>query len=281
MNALLTGIGILVMLLTALFCLELQRRSHRREQRRKGLQAVQQCISLMTVVQQHRGISAALLNGDQAFASRQVAKQAEIDAALAALNLALQSDRALASSREDLKSLGEDWASLRGNVRNLGSTMSYIQHTDLIRRILHVLGDIGERSGLLEIRDPGTIKLLETLLLRLPLLVETVGQVRAMGTGFAAKGKCGAVGRIRLTFLGNRINDCISRVDPSLKDISQDSQNKVKVLLDLLFSRIVSAQHIDIPPERYFQVSTEAIDACLVLWRKAAGVADIQLMKSY
>lgn len=280
MNALLTGIGLLVLLLTALLCLEIQRRSQRCEQRRNGLQAVQQGISLMTVVQQHRGISAALLNGDQAFAPRQIAKQAEIDAALSTLNLTIQADRALASSREDLKSLSEDWAGLRSSVRNLDPTLSFIQHTDLVRRVLHFIGDIGERAGLLEVRDRRVAKLLETLLLRLPLLVETVGQVRAMGTGFAAKGRCGAVGRIRLTFMGRRIEDCLSQIDPSLKDLGQDSQEKVKVLLDLLTSRIIAAEHIDIAPERYFQVSTEAIDACLVLWRKAAGIANTQLAQA-
>lgn len=280
MNALLTGIGLLVLLLTALLCLEIQRRSQRCEQRRNGLQAVQQGISLMTVVQQHRGISAALLNGDQAFAPRQIAKQAEIDAALSTLNLTIQADRALASSREDLKSLSEEWAGLRTSVRNLDPTLSFIQHTDLVRRVLHFIGDIGERAGLLEVRDRRVAKLLETLLLRLPLLVETVGQVRAMGTGFAAKGRCGAVGRIRLTFLGRRIGDCLSQIDPSLKDLGQDSQEKVKVLLDLLTSRIIAAEHIDIAPERYFQVSTEAIDACLVLWRKAAGIANTQLAQA-
>lgn len=280
MNALLTGIGLLVLLLTALLCLEIQRRSQRCEQRRNGLQAVQQGISLMTVVQQHRGISAALLNGDQAFAPRQIAKQAEIDAALSALNLTIQADRALASSREDLKSLSEDWAGLRAGVRNLDPTLSFIQHTDLVRRVLHFIGDIGECAGLLEVRDRRVAKLLETLLLRLPLLVETVGQVRAMGTGFAAKGRCGAVGRIRLTFLGRRIDDCLSQIDPSLKDLGQDSQEKVKVLLDLLTSRIIAAEHIDIAPERYYQVSTEAIDACLVLWRKAAGIANTQLVQA-
>lgn len=277
MDALLTGIGTLVMLLTVLFCLESQRRSQRCEQRRNGLQAVQQGISLMTVVQQHRGISAALLNGDQSFAPRQVAKQAEIGAALAALTLTLERDPALSSSRGDLKSLGDDWEALRGKVRSLDATLSYIEHTDLVRRILHFIGDIGERAGLLETRDSRAVKLLETLLLRLPLLVETVGQVRAMGTGFAAKGKCGAVGRIRLAFLGRRIDDCLSQIDPSLKDIGQDSQEKVKTLLQVLTTRIVAVEHIDIAPERYFQVSTDAIDACLVLWRKAATMADIQL----
>ncbi|MEZ0245866.1 MAG: hypothetical protein ACAH09_04450 [Methylophilaceae bacterium] len=280
MNALLTGIALLVLLLTALLCLEIQRRNQRCEQRRNGLQAVQQGIALMTVVQQHRGISAALLNGDQAFAPRQIAKQAEIDAALTTLNLTIQADRALASSREDLKSLSEEWAGLRTGVRNLDPTLSFIQHTDLVRRVLHFIGDIGERAGLLEVRDRRVAKLLETLLLRLPLLVETVGQVRAMGTGFAAKGRCGAVGRIRLTFMGRRIDDCLSQIDPSLKDLGQDSQAKVKVLLDLLTSRIIAAEHIDIAPERYYQVSTEAIDACLVLWRKAAGIANTQLAQA-
>lgn len=277
MNVLLTGIGMLIMLLTVLACLELQRRSQRCEQRRNGLQAVQQGISLMTVMQQHRGISAALLNGDQAFAPRQIAKQKEIDAALAALDLATQRDPALASSRADLKSLSDAWQALRDKVRAMDPTQSYIDHTELVRRILHFIGDIGERAGLLETRDRRLAKLLETLLLRLPLLVETVGQVRAMGTGFAAKGNCGAVGRIRLTFLGRRIDDCLSQIDPSLKDIAQDSQGKVKTLLEVLSTRIVTAEHIDIAPERYFQVATDAIDACLVLWRKAATTADIQL----
>lgn len=280
MNALITGTGILVLLLTALFCMEIQRRHQRREHRRKGLHAVQQGIELMTVMQQHRGISAALLNGDQAFAARQTAKQAEIDAALAAINRTLQADRTLAGGKDALAAIGTAWAGLRANVRSLDPTMSFIQHTDLVRSILHFIGDIGERAGLLETRNGQLARLMETLLLRLPLLVETVGQARAMGTGFAAKGKCGAVGRIRLTFLGNRITGCLSALDPALKEVAQDSEAKVKTLLELLLNRIVAVERIEIAPERYYQVSTEAIDACLLLWRKAAGIADIQLAKA-
>lgn len=277
MNVLITGVGILVLLLTLLFCLEVQRRNQTREKKRNGLQAVQQGIALMSVVQQHRGISAALLNGDQSFATRQTAKQAEIAATLNALSQAVARDPALSGSRADLATLSTDWEELRATVREIDSTQSFIRHTELVRNILHFVGDIGERAGLLEGRDKRLHKLLETLLLRLPLLVETIGQVRAMGTGFAAKGRCGAVGRIRLTFLGRRIQECMTQLDPALQDIGQDSQGKVEELLSVLTSRIVRAEQIDIAPERYFQVSTEAIDACLVLWRKSATMADLRI----
>ena len=276
-DAVVTIVGIAVTLLIALYYLEMQRRAQRREKRRNGLRAVEQGIALMTVFQQHRGISAALLNGDQSFAAKQTAKQAEIDATLSALSQMVARTPALASSQDSLKQLGEGWQKLRAQVRGLSPAQSFVEHTELVRSILYFIGDVGERAGLLESRDTRLVRLLETLLLRLPLLVETVGQARAMGTGFAARGQCGAVGRIRLTFLGRRIDHCLSELDPALAEIGKDSQGKVRALLELLTKRIIAAERIDIAPERYYQASTEAIDACLVLWRKAATMADIQL----
>lgn len=280
-NALVTAAGITITLLIVLYYLEMQRRAQRREKRRNGLRAVEQGIALMTVFQQHRGISAALLNGDQSFGPKQIAKQNEIDSMLGALSQMVARTPALASSQDSLKQLSDGWQKLRTQVRGLSPTQSFIEHTELVRSILYFIGDIGERAGLLESRDPHLVRLLETLLLRLPLLVETVGQARAMGTGFAARGQCGAVGRIRLTFLSRRIGHCLEELDSSLADIGKDSEGKVKALLELLTKRIIAAERIDIAPERYYQTSTEAIDACLVLWRKAATMADMQLQTAH
>lgn len=277
MNALLAGIAVFVVFLLALQRLETQRRSQYRHRRRNGLKAVEESIALMTVIQQHRGLSAALLNGDKSFAAKVQAKQAEIHAAYKTLSDHVTNTPALYSSRTDMEAIDAEWGELRAKVHNLDPTQSYIMHTDLVRHVLYFINDIGERSGLLENRNRYLVKLTDTLLLRLPVLVETVGQARAMGTGFAAKGKCGAVGRIRLTFLSRRIHDCLSNIDPALKDISQDSRDKVEALLELLSSRIIGVEHIDIAPDKYFQISTEAIDSCLLLWRKAAAMADAQL----
>jgi len=131
------------------------------------------------------------------------------------------------------------------------------------------MGDMGEHLGLLDGEGTALARLSNTLLLKLPLLLESIGQARALGSGYAAKGQCGAVGRIRLSFLEQRIRECFEGVH--LAAIEDEAvSKKVEEFLHTLENRFIKTENVDISPAVFFQTATDAIESCLVLWKEVA-----------
>lgn len=280
MAVIIAGMSVLFGATSVLNWSQMRQKKEDSRRRQSGLSAVRAGVTLMTVAQQHRGIAAALLNGDQRFISRLAAKQQEIGQAMVVLAHVLNEAPELAASGWRFASVQKTWRQLHTTVQTLTPEASFNEHTALIQQILYVLGDVGERAGLLENRRAGVLFPAESLLLRLPLLTECIGQARALGSGFAARGKIGAVGRIRLTFLEQRMRENLSRAVTALESLSLQApsatcRDKVHALLNVISARIVGPEKIDITPEAYFAIATEAIDACLALWREAAQVAEL------
>jgi hypothetical protein len=254
----------------------------RAAERSRALAAVGQGVTLMTAIQQHRGMAAALLNGDDSFAVKLAGKQQEVEHALTTLGDSFCQITAFSVLERRLETIRTDWQTLRSQVSSFTSEKSFTSHTSLIQQVLYLLGDMGERGGLLEAHAPNLAALADILLLRIPPLTESIGQARALGTGFAAKGSCGAVGRVRLHHLERRIGDLMAGIMSEQQQLStreQECRYKVNVLLALIETRLVGTEQIDLSPEQYFRTATDAIDACLALWHTAEQ-ATLQALSS-
>ncbi|WP_084187188.1 nitrate- and nitrite sensing domain-containing protein [Andreprevotia chitinilytica] len=274
MVAIATSVGILTSATAAMHWAQAQSDKKHAARRDLSLGAVNRGVALMTVVQQHRGMAAALLNGDQSFADRLNNKQQEVDNTLSALGEYFARVTEFAAGGKRLEAIRAAWAQLRQEARRYTVEKSFATHTALIQQVLYLLGDMGERGGLLEVRNPALATLAEVLLLRLPLLTESIGQARALGTGYAVRGRCGAVGRIRLSFLQRRIRDCLNRANviaesPTLAASTQACRHKVDALQTLIDTHLTGVERIELAPDAYFRAATEAIDACLALWHAA------------
>ena len=137
--------------------------NHRRwlaERHEEGLSWCGTLLDLIMRVQQHRGMSAALLAGDKSFRESQLAKRREIDHLLAYLGtLPGDVDRTLSSiSARELPALSERWQALCRDLDTLSSFESMTRHTALIGTLLTCLRSIGEaclsgdkRSGELQL----------------------------------------------------------------------------------------------------------------------------------
>ena len=277
------NVGVLVMMLAGVLGLLywLQRKQHHdmSAQKRDGLAAVRNGMTLITCVQQHRGMSAALLSGDKSFLPRLVTTQDQVANAIRQVAdiLGIAAGQGMAKRR--FAQISQAWLQLQQQVQSLTPEQSFNRHTALIRQILYLLGDMGERAGLLEGHLPAQTQLAEVLLLRLPLLIESVGQARALGSASAAKGVCGAVGRIRLAFLLQRIRNCQTKASivfevPALSTPANRCQEKVDVLQSIISTRILGSERIDLAPEAYFRMATDTIEACLALWQATATLIE-------
>lgn len=273
------SIATFLLLLLALNLAERNRRKLKKQRQEYGLTVLKSSLELMTAIQQHRGMSIALLNGDQSFKSKLISKRQEIERILGHLPEMLSSTPELRPDERSLATIRGQWAELVRTSEHQKPETSFKQHTALVREIIHLIGDMGEHLGLLDNEGTTLAELSNTLLLKLPLLLESIGQARALGSGYAAQKQCGSVGRIRLGFLKQRIRECYEGIHASaLSDTS--SAQKVDALLVTLESQFIESEQVEISPSSFFQTATDAIEACLTLWKDVAQHTSTAVAKS-
>lgn len=259
-----------VALLYATLYIAEKRKKHRKMLRRlHGLNALQTGVNLMTTLQQHRGMSAGLLNGNDSFRTGLINKQAEARAVLARMKSLVEQTPELAPDRRALESVSSSMEAIVSDLKQLTPEQSFSRHTELVRNTIHLIGDMGEHLGLMDNEGTPLALLSNLLLLRLPLLMESIGQARALGSGYAAKGQVGAVGRIRLSFLESHIRECRENMHLPGSTGSAATE-KVEALLDLLEKEFIQTDEVNISPEQFFKAATDAIESCLKLWQDVA-----------
>lgn len=260
----------LLLLFTALSMAERRRRKRKQQRQEYGLTVLKSGLDLMAAIQQHRGMSIALLNGDISFKSKLAIKRQEIQGILNQMPPVLSHTPELHPDEASLSAIIKAWEELVRTAEGQLPEKSFKQHTALVRAVIHLMGDMGEHLGLLDGEGTPLARLSNTLLLKLPLLLESIGQARALGSGYAAQGQCGAVGRIRLSFLEQRIRESYEGVHAVSADDHEAVAKRVDTLLDTLQNRFIDADNVDISPTLFFQTATDAIEACLALWKEVA-----------
>jgi methyl-accepting chemotaxis protein len=150
-----------------------------------GLRAVKPLIRAVQFTQQHRGLSAAVLGGkaEQKPAAEQKAKEVETE--LAAVEGALSA--ALRNGAE-WQAIRADWSKLTGEGFGMRLSANIAAHRLLIGKMLVFAAEVSDHYQLTQDPELGSFYLMDTALVRLPNLLETLGQMRANGTGVLAAG---------------------------------------------------------------------------------------------
>jgi hypothetical protein len=164
----------------------------------KTLAACRSLLALVGNFQQHRGMSSALLSGDQGFKARLDAKGYEIERLIPSLREVARDESLRAHpclTLNDLALFQFNWGQLREKLVGLSVEQSIAQHSFLIDQLLHWLAALGESRVELLLADSGARGLVRNYASRLPALTECLGQARALGTSVAARRGCSAVAR--------------------------------------------------------------------------------------
>lgn len=247
----------------------------------EGLAPARAVLSVVTLMQQHRGMSSVFLNGNEGMASQRAAKQQEVEAAFKA------ADSAIATTADNeivqaWASAHNSWASLPQKVatRTINAPASFAEHTALINELLKVKEKIINRSGLALDSGPATHYLIEAALLQSPQLTETLGRLRARGSGILTAGSASPADRAAVIALQSRAEDLYAGMeksfalaaaaDPALKALFdaplRQSLDVGRATLDITQNKVVLAEDLKHPPAEYFAKTTEAITVQLKLY---------------
>jgi methyl-accepting chemotaxis protein len=155
---------------------------------RAGMAPVRESLTLVKLMQEHRGLSSAFLSGDASQLGERQARAVKIEQALSTTQSAVANLNHTGTTTS-VQEITRDWAALAKDVASgvLTAPISSQRHSALIARSLLLLEDISAASGLSLDPEAESYFLIMATVRDLPRLTEKLGMARARGTGMLVK----------------------------------------------------------------------------------------------
>lgn len=271
--------GIAILALGLLYYRHRQR--HRLDTRRlqiarKALEGGGLLLGLVRAIQQHRGLSSGWLAGERSFEQRLHERRQEIDRHLNQLTEIAKLETAMPRpcfTHQNLVLFRFQWRELVEDLPSLSIDQSIARHSLMISRALDWLSSLGEARIELAVPDRVSAGLVRNHADRLPMLAEYLGQVRAVGSGVAARQQCSPVARVRLRYLTTRAEMLLKEAHAAAQDAQSNAAAKaVTELLGVVRRQMLDTGTIKIKADNYFETATRAIDG-VYGWIEACGTA--------
>lgn len=200
---LLIGMVVLVPISAMLYLLsaQLDKKVSAIAEKQAGIEYAATLRTLLQILQQHRGMSVALLSGDASFRPRIEAKQREIHEAVKAIGMATGK---LGNTPETTNR----WTSLEARVQDITARVwrltpeeSIVEHTAVIGELISLFLRVIDMSGLTLDESLDSQRLQQAMYRRMPRLSEALGELRARGSAIAANGVAAEQHRARIMML--------------------------------------------------------------------------------
>ena len=243
-----------VVISIALYLLQRQHTKLLREKQMQGFLILTQLRSLLTHVQQHRGISNGWLNGDDTLAQRLTSLAKQVTADIDHIHQQFP-DVTMQSQVQPVprwESIATHWPRLIRNTANLTIANNLEQHNKLVLNILYFIDDIAEYYQIYKLTDAQDQSQRHDWL-NLLFTAESIGQIRAIGTGVTARKSCSSVERIRLNYLCHSVQ---KRIEDGIDVTSAEA---IKTLIMTIESDITIAQPC-ISMEQFFSLASHCIE---------------------
>ncbi|OGS99263.1 MAG: hypothetical protein A3F73_06460 [Gallionellales bacterium RIFCSPLOWO2_12_FULL_59_22] len=256
----------------------------------KGFELIGPIPRVVQTMQQHRGLSAGFLGGDKAMDADRNMMEKTVTGALRAMEAGLPPDLA---SGEALRRIKDDWARLREERLGLTVAESFAAHTGLIDRVQSFEVMIADEYALILDPEINTYYLIDTIVNKLPHVIEHLGQLRAFGTGILAGKHASPQQQAEISALMAKLDDAIADLNvnldkathhnPALRHrisgASGDFANAAQQVAGLVVSDIFGGRFAT-PPADFFKLFTAVIDKGYTQLHEALLPAAESLLKA-
>jgi methyl-accepting chemotaxis protein len=234
-----------------------------------GLGHVTALHKVIQFAQQHRGLSSGLLNGDASLGDKRVAKEKQLDQAFADLKSLLNEEE---SAREEWINIQRDWMSIKSEGLSWEAPRNIMAHTAMIRQMLDLMHALGETTGLALDPEPASFFMLQVAMASMPETLESMGQLRARGTGVLARQEVDDQSRGQIVALQAAIDRGMHATGLGIKTVLAHVSRLDSVLTPAqsAFRQAADAQlaqtqafldgNMSLPAPEYFNLATVAID---------------------
>jgi methyl-accepting chemotaxis protein len=286
--AILGGIAIILVAIPFyLFFSDQQVRINSLKQEQRALQPAADVLKVLQEMQKHRGLSSNVLAGVAAVEGKRKEQKDTVNQAVTRFDTSIKAI--------DYPGLAEAWSQIKAGWTPLASQVdahaltpkqSFDEHTQLIARIVDMLDNIVDSSGMALDTKATSFYLIQSTLLQSPALTEQLGQTRALSTTMLAQAEL-AKGqsvttqeeRFRVSerivrardFFKNTLSSINKSVqtNAALKERLQAKINQAAKLTDdiikLTQAEVIDAKTLTYPSTTYREKITAAIDATFTL----------------
>nr|WP_242698669.1 nitrate- and nitrite sensing domain-containing protein [Alteromonas sp. 5E99-2] len=221
--------------------------------------------SMIGQMQKHRGLNASFLQGK----SEAISAIKSVQHKLEQISRDLERFTIL-TEMERWDAYLDHWSRLVRNHQNLSVAESFTQHTALIENALYLLEDLANTTQSLSKIETDSNHV--TLLWReLPLLVEFVGQTRAIGMPIVTKQEMNQIDKIKLGYLRDKVDKTSSIVfDALLKDTQNSKQSHVQLesaisvcggFITTLDREFLKTDKITLASDDYFEIASNVMNS--------------------
>ncbi|MFT4938787.1 MAG: hypothetical protein ACI88A_001817 [Paraglaciecola sp.] len=234
------------------------------QQRQLNLHILSKFHGLLALLQKHRGISAALLRGKNNALPSLGKLRSQINAQITFLN-----KQAEIKNMDRWLAFIDHWRRFQQNGHLVSVTNSFEQHTNMIANLLLLLENITdfEKFNRKNFRKLDNLSLLWR---ELPILIESMGQIRAIGVGvITARICCQAdklkldtlhkeiIQRSRIVFLHFREN---SNQSSRQHNLLQQASESTARLTHTAVHQLIDAKQISLDIESYYALASQAME---------------------
>jgi methyl-accepting chemotaxis protein len=246
-----------------------------------GLSYIKEVRQPIEHIQQHRGMTAAYLNGATEFRQRILSKREIVDKKLAQLKKIDGTLGAQFGTNGDIDNLMQQWDDIKANTMKMKAAEAIKKHSAMIADMLTLIAKVADASEIT--LDPAldSYYIGSTLVSGLPNMLENMGQARAVGSGVAAKGSfANQKVYIKLAVLSNSINNYFKTVQSDLQSVygenpgiskylkgpTESNNNAIREMQSLLNDKLLHAETITVSGDTVFNAATKAISGSYKLY---------------
>ena len=243
----------------------------------RGISPAHQLLKVVQLTQQHRGIAAGSLGGNTVLKAQLPAKQDEVGKTVQEVDAFFKNAISDPGLLADWSAATQKWKSLAHDVStaSISSKESTARHTALVKDYLLVLDQVADYFGLSLDPEYASYNAVMASLVHTPALSETLGQLRARGTGFLAQKQISPEERAELGALVSRARYHFDNVERALRKAlqanamlkekvgaaTQDSIAQAEQAMKIATDEIIGQDKLGYEPAQYVSVFTKAIDA--------------------
>lgn len=240
------------------------------QREREGVRRLQPINQLVQAVQLHRGVSNALLAGSAALVAKRSAIEHTVAERMVIVAAALGDDLRRNPNWQDAQA---HWKEIASEGLDWTVTENFNRHSAMVAQLLDFMVDIADLNNLSVDREIDTYYLQDTLVIKLPALLERLGQLR--GRGITALTRKALPESLRVDILSNidsmgdalhaqgiNINKVINTT-PRLANKLQQAHASINVTVEHIVGIMrddILAGRFSTPPEEFFQAVSGEID---------------------
>lgn len=231
----------------------------------QALPALNKAVQLL---QQHRGLSSAALNGSAEARVKLDQKTIEVAEAMAKVASLPSSYASLATVKTAL----EGWDTLKANGQTMSAKDNLDVHNKLVGLFHTAMSDVADAGQLSLDSDLGTYYLQDALVTKIPVVLESLSQARARGTGILLKKSMTMEQRAAFMQTASTLQTTLAAQETAVSKFAKARKDadrltkantafaaEAKAMLALINSEIMSEQY-GLESQAYFDKTTALID---------------------